>query len=76
MRQHKYGADLLGMYYIGVHIEAMWRIQLNRPCAAAMQPCVKLLWPLVIIVINSKFLLQKKWRNKTWKTAKKTEEAK
>jgi len=31
----------------GVHIGATWRIQLNRPFAAAMQPYVKLLWPLV-----------------------------
>ena len=31
----------------GVHIGATWRIQLNRPCAAAMRPYVKLLWPLV-----------------------------
>jgi len=34
-----------------VHIGATWRIRLNRPCAAAMRPYVKLLWPLVIIVI-------------------------
>jgi len=27
----------------GVHIGATWRIRLNRPCAAAMRPCVKLL---------------------------------
>jgi len=31
----------------GVHIGATWRIWLNRPCAAAMRPYVKLLWPLV-----------------------------
>ena len=35
----------------GVHIGATWRIRLNRPCAAAMRPYVKLLWPLVIIII-------------------------
>ena len=35
----------LSMY--GVHIAATWRIWLNRPCAAAMRPYVKLLWPLV-----------------------------
>ena len=27
----------------GVHIGATWRIRLNRPCAAAMRPFVKLL---------------------------------
>jgi len=32
----------------GVHIGATWRIRLNRPCVAAVRPCVKLLWPLVI----------------------------
>jgi len=31
----------------GVHTGATWRIPLNRPCAAAMWPIVKLLWPLV-----------------------------
>ena len=30
-----------------VYIGATWRIRLNRPCAAAMRPYVKLLWPLV-----------------------------
>jgi len=30
-----------------VHISATWQIRLNRPCAAAMRPYVKLLWPLV-----------------------------
>jgi len=29
------------------HTGATWRIQLNRPSAAAMQSYVKLLWPLV-----------------------------
>jgi len=33
----------------GVHIGTTWRIRLNCPCAAAMQPYVKLPWPLVII---------------------------
>jgi len=33
----------------GVHIGATWQIWLNRQCAAAMQPYVKLFWPLVII---------------------------
>ena len=27
----------------GVHISATWRLRLNRPCAAAMRPYVKLL---------------------------------
>jgi len=27
----------------GVYIGATWRIQLNRPCAAAMRPYIKLL---------------------------------
>jgi len=27
----------------GVHIGAIWRIRLNRPCVAAMRPYVKLL---------------------------------
>jgi len=31
----------------GVHIGAIWRIRVNRPCAATMRPYVKLLWPLV-----------------------------
>jgi len=38
-----------------VHIGATWRIRLNRPCAEAMRPYVKLLyvkllWPLVVII--------------------------
>ena len=31
--------------YVG---DTCW-LQLNHPCAAAMRPCVKLLWPLVIL---------------------------
>jgi len=31
----------------GVHIGATWRIRLNRTCADAMRPYVKLLWPLI-----------------------------
>ena len=31
---------------LGVHTGATWRIPLNRPCAVAMRPYVKLLWPL------------------------------
>jgi len=33
----------------GVHISAICQIRLNRPCAAAMRPFVKLLSPLVIL---------------------------
>jgi len=36
-----------GFIYIWVHIGATWRIRLNRLCAAAMWPYVKLLWPFV-----------------------------
>jgi len=31
------------MSYIKGNIDATWQIQLNRPCAAAMQPYVRLL---------------------------------
>jgi len=31
----------------GLHTGATWQIPLNRPCAVAMQPVVKLLWSLV-----------------------------
>jgi len=36
-------ANVFGILHMGVHIGATWRIRLNRPCAAAMQPCVTLL---------------------------------
>jgi len=43
--QHRYGAECrLGC--IGI----TWWIQLNHPCAVSMQPFVKSLWPLVIIM--------------------------
>jgi len=32
---------------MGVHTGDTWRMRLKRPCAAAMRPYVKLLWPLV-----------------------------
>ena len=35
-------ATILGFLYM-VHIGATWRMRLNRPCAAAMGPYVKLL---------------------------------
>ena len=34
----------------GVHIGATWQIRLNDPCAAAMRPYVRLLWPHVVII--------------------------
>jgi len=34
------------------HIGSTWRIQLNRPCVAAMRHCVKLLWLLVVILLT------------------------
>jgi len=46
--QHRYGADADWGVLDGVHIGATWRIRLNRPCAPAMRPYVKLLWPLVL----------------------------
>jgi len=36
----------------GVYVGATWRIWLHCPCAAAVRPYVKLLWPLVIIIIH------------------------
>jgi len=44
---------------MGVHIGTTWRMWLNRPCAAAIQPYVKLLWPLVIFQIQE--LLPWQW---------------
>ena len=37
-----YGADADRCVLDGVHIGAIWRIQLSRPCVAAMRPNVKL----------------------------------
>jgi len=37
----------------GVHIGATWRILLNRPCAVAMRPYVKLLRPPAILVVDN-----------------------
>jgi len=45
-----------------VHIGATWRIRLNRPCAAAMRPYVKLLGPLVINVA-CRWRVQSVWCN-------------
>ena len=36
-------ATIFWLSVYGVHIGATWRIRLNRPCAAAMRPYVKLL---------------------------------
>ena len=35
-----------------VHIGATWRRQQNDPCAAAVRPCVKLLWSLVLFFLS------------------------
>jgi len=41
-----------------LHVSAIWRIRLNRPCATAMRPYVKLDWPLVFLTAeNEKVLL-------------------
>ena len=34
-------------------IGATWQIRLNRPCAAAMQPYIKLLWPVLLLLYHS-----------------------
>jgi len=39
-----------------VHIGGTWRIRLNRPCAVAMRPYVKLLWPLVCLCVPFLFV--------------------
>ena len=41
------------MCHHGGHVDAIWRIRLNRPSAAAMWPYVKLLWPLVFLSASS-----------------------
>jgi len=40
-------ATIFWLSIYGVHIGTTWHIRLNRPCAAAMRSCVKLLWPFV-----------------------------
>ena len=40
---------------MGGHTGATWWIWLNPPSVAVMRPYVKLLWPLVIILVNSHF---------------------
>jgi len=40
-------ATIFWLSIYGVHIGATWRMRLNRPCAVAVFPYVKLLWPLV-----------------------------
>ena len=36
-------ATVFWLSIYGVYIDATWRIRLNRPCAAAMRPYVKVL---------------------------------
>jgi len=43
-------ANIFWLSVYAMHIGATRRIRRNRPCAAAMRPYVKLLWPLVIII--------------------------
>ena len=38
------------VYVTWVHTGAIWRIWLNRPCAARWGLSVKLLWPLVVVL--------------------------
>jgi len=45
---------VFGFLYMGC-IDTTWRIRLNRPCAAAMQPNVKLLRPLVSGLLDLNF---------------------
>jgi len=45
-------ANIFWLSIHAVHIGATRRIRLYRPCAAAMQPYVKLLWPLVMAVLR------------------------
>jgi len=53
-RKHKFSCirQVAPMCPHGRHIGATWRIHLNRPYVVAMQPYVKLLWPLVIAVLS------------------------
>jgi len=47
--KHRYSADSdLDV----LDSDACWQIRLNRLCAAAMRPYVKLLWPLVSVAIT------------------------
>jgi len=39
------------LFKYGVHTGAIWRIRLNRSCATAMRPYVKLLWSLVFLLL-------------------------
>jgi len=51
----------------GVHNGATWQIRLNYTCAAAMQPYIKSLWPLVIITIHySKINTYQKFFGLNW----------
>jgi len=44
-------ANIFWLSVFAVHIGTTQRIRLNRPCAAAMRPYVKLLSRLVIILL-------------------------
>jgi len=56
-------ATIFGFLYM-VHIGATWRIRLNRPCAAAIRPYVKLLRPLVIIyACFTSYVIAVRWRS-------------
>jgi len=65
-RQHKFSRvhQVAQCAVMEGHIGATWRIRLNHPSAAAMQPYVKLLWPLVILVdtLPSVFWLLVGWQ--------------
>jgi len=50
-RKHKFSRICQVSPIMGGHIDATWQIHLNRPSAVAMQPFVKLLWPLVDFVV-------------------------
>jgi len=54
--RHRYGVHASWGALEGVHIGATWQIQLNRPCVAAMQRCVKLLWSLVCLLFSCPFV--------------------
>ena len=42
----------------GMHIGATWRIPMDRPCAAAVQPFVKLLSLTTCFMVKMKFFKQ------------------
>jgi len=48
---NQYSADASWGVLDGLRIGATWQIRLNHPCAVAMRPYVKLLWPLVVAAL-------------------------